>query len=139
MRHSDANPSPGPDAPTPYQRLGGDAGMLLILQEFYDRLYADLMVGFFFHPHDKQRLIQSQLHFMARALGGPDRYQGPPIRAVHAALPIQAGHFHRRHQILRDTLRDLKVDEAAAAAWLELDRRLVPSVMPKPKPPATPP
>jgi hypothetical protein len=41
------------------------------------------------------------------------------MRTAHAAHSIFGGHFERRMQILRETLRDCGVDADVAAAWLE--------------------
>jgi hypothetical protein len=41
------------------------------------------------------------------------------MRAAHAQHTIFGGHFERRLQILRETLRDHAVDADVQAAWLD--------------------
>lgn len=107
------------------QDVGGDAALLKILQDFYDRLYADMMIGFFFQPHDKAHLVQSQFHYVSAHLG--DRsgtYSGPSIRNAHHKLPILSGHFDRRHQILLAVLREHEVPAHVQEAWVGFDLSL---------------
>lgn len=107
------------------QEVGGDAKLLKIVQDLYDRFFDDMMIGFFFQPHDKSRLVQSQLDYVSANLG--DRsgvYGGPSIRKAHAALPILSGHFDRRHQILREVLADNQVPESVQKAWIAFDLSL---------------
>ncbi|NUN16375.1 MAG: group 1 truncated hemoglobin [Myxococcales bacterium] len=116
---------------TPYEALGGEVGLRRILVDFYDRLFADVMVGYFFRNSDKSHLVERQLQFMGKALGGPQEYQGLPLTAAHAPFPIRPGHFHRRHVLLADTLRDHHAPIWAAERWLELDLRLRTSILQK--------
>lgn len=106
---------------TPFDRLGGEGALRAILKDFYDRLFDDLLVGFFFQGKDKAQLIDHQYHFTARALGGPVTYSGKTIAAAHKPLPILAGHFDRRHLVLRQTLEDHRVAEDIREVWLKLD------------------
>jgi hemoglobin len=105
--------------------LGGTAAARALMTDFYDRLFDDIIIGFLFARSDKPALVESQLKWVSSKLG--DRsgdYDGPSIRKSHADLPITTGMFDRRHQILRETLRDHDVAEHVASAWLELDESL---------------
>ena len=56
----------------------------------------------------------------ASILGAPDvKYTGKPIRTAHAQTPIFGGHFERRLQILRETMRDHGVDPDVQRVWIE--------------------
>lgn len=105
--------------------VGGETVLLEIIRDLYDRLFADMMIGFFFQPHEKSRLIQSQYDYLTAHLG--DRsgtYEGPSIRRAHESLPILSGHFDRRHQLLRAVLQDQQVPAHVQDAWLEFDLSL---------------
>ncbi len=107
------------------QEVGGEAALLEIIHDLYDRLFADMMIGFFFQPHDKSRLIQSQYDYLTAHLG--DRsgtYEGPSIRRAHETLPILSGHFDRRHQILIAVLKDQHVPAHIQEAWIKFDLSL---------------
>ena len=110
--------------------LGGSSALDALITDFYDRLYDDLMIGFFFLPHDKARLIAHQVSYVRANLGAHrTRYEGAPMRRAHAHLPILGAHFDRRHTILAEVLRDHRVSEHVIAAWLDLDERLRPLIV----------
>jgi hemoglobin len=100
-----------------FDQIGGDE-LRAVIADFYDRLFADVMIGFLFTGKDKQRLIDREWELTAGLLGGPVRYTGRPIREAHAAVPILGGHFDRRLQILRETIADHGLPDAARDAWL---------------------
>ena len=105
--------------------LGGIAGLRAIIKRFYDRLFSDPLVGFFFHGHDKARLITSQISYLLANLGdGQQDYEGPSIRSAHQDLPITTGHFDRRHQILKEVLGEFEVDDEISRSWLAFDQSL---------------
>ena len=113
------------EASTWVETVGGEEQAWALLRDFYDRLFADLFVGFLFAPHDKERLVESQYAWLGANLGrriAP--YRGPSLRKSHAHLPILPGHFDRRHTILRQTLEDHGVPEELREEWLALDRTL---------------
>jgi hemoglobin len=105
--------------------LGGSAGLRTIIERFYDRLFSDMLIGFFFDGHDKTRLVASQVSYLLAHLGERDHaYRGPSIRSAHEGLPITTGHFDRRHQILREVLDEFAVDDQIRQSWLAFDQSL---------------
>jgi hemoglobin len=82
-------------------------------------VFADVMIGFLFEGKSKQTLIQREYEFTAGFLGADVKYTGRPMRVAHAQSPIFGGHFERRHQILRETMRDHAVDADVQKAWLD--------------------
>ncbi len=117
------------------EECGGEHALRALLTDFYDRLYDDLFVGFFFLPHDKTQLIQHQFTYLTNHLGRrPAKgsiapYEGKPMATAHQHIPILAGHFDRRHVILKDTLLTHDVPEHVRIAWLELDQSLRPLIL----------
>ena len=103
-----------------FDDVGGEAGLRAILRTLYDRLFDDLMVGFLFAGKDKAALVEHQLWFTAKFLGGPSRYEGKSMPDAHAHLPLLPGHFDRRHQLLRQTLEDHAVPEHVQREWLRV-------------------
>ena len=112
-----------------YDDLGGEPPLRAILQSLYDKLFGDLMVGFLFTGKDKAQIVEHQVWFTARFLGGPNRYTGRPLPEAHASLPLLPGHFDRRHHLLRQTLAEYKVPANVAEEWLRIDQSLKPSVL----------
>jgi hemoglobin len=105
--------------------VGGARRLREMMTAFYDRLFADPIIGFLFQGHDKERLVDRQVEYVRARLGNEDvDYGGTPIRQAHRELPITVGHFDRRHQILRELLREHDVPDEVREAWLELDSAL---------------
>jgi truncated hemoglobin YjbI len=107
-----------------YDDMGGEPAVRAVLRTLYDRLFADLLVGFLFAGKDKEQLIEHQLWFTARFLGGPSRYTGRSLPDAHAALPLLPGHFDRRHHLLAQALAEHHVPEQVAREWLRVDQSL---------------
>ncbi len=103
---------------TLYDQIGPDT-LRAVITDFYARVFDDVMIGFLFIGKDRQRLIDKEVEFTARFLGGDMRYTGRPIRAAHAKSPIMGGHFDRRLQILRETLAAHDVADAVQRAWID--------------------
>jgi hemoglobin len=97
----------------------GPEPLRAVIADFYDRVFADVMIGYMFASSDKQRLIDKEWELTARFLGGEAPYTGKTMRDAHAALQIFGGQFDRRLQILKNTLRDHRVDPAVAQAWID--------------------
>jgi hemoglobin len=96
-----------------------------VITDFYDRVFADVMIGFLFQGKAKARLIQLEWELASRMLGASDVvYTGRPMRVAHAQSPIFGGHFERRLQILRETMRDHGVDPEVQRVWLEHSQAL---------------
>lgn len=114
---------------TPYEAIGGESAVRAVLQALYDRLFVDPMVGFLFAGKDKAHIVEQQLAFTCRFLGGPQRYDGKPLPAAHASLPLLPGHFDRRHHLLGRILREQGVPEEVQRAWLDIDEGLRTSVL----------
>ncbi len=102
-----------------FDKIGADT-LRAVVTDFYDRIFPDVMIGFMFQGKDKQHLIDREYELVAALLGAPGvKYTGRPMPAAHAQHRIFGGHFERRLQILRETLRDHAVDPDVQAAWID--------------------
>jgi truncated hemoglobin YjbI len=116
-------------SPSLMQQVGGEEGLRTLITTFYDRVFADVMIGFFFRRADKQRLIDKETELTAKFLGAPGvHYTGEPLQRAHAKHPILGGHFDRRTQILREVLAESGVSDAVQTAWLEHTQALRPQI-----------
>jgi hemoglobin len=114
---------------SPYEAIGGESRVRTVLATLYDRLFVDPMVGFLFVGKDKARIVEQQVAFTCRFLGGPQTYEGMPLPRAHAKLPLLPGHFDRRHWLLSQILDECAVPADAKRAWLQIDEALKPSVL----------
>lgn len=112
-----------------YEDMGGEPALRAVLRDLYDRLFDDVMIGFLFAGKDKDKLIEHQLWFTAKFLGGPSRYEGKSIPDAHAKVPILKGHFERRHHLLRQVLDAHAVPAHVRDEWLRVDASLRTAVM----------
>jgi hemoglobin len=104
--------------PALFDKIGGDA-LRAVITDFYRRVFADVMIGFMFQGKDPQHLIEREWELAANLLGAAGvTYKGRPMRTAHAQHTIFGGHFERRLQILRETMRDHGVDQAVQDAWI---------------------
>lgn len=107
-----------------YYDLGGEAPLRAVLDDFYQRVFADPMIGYLFMGQKRERLVQLEFELTARLLGGPVTYTGRPMRKAHEKHNIRKGHFHRRNQLMLDTLRDHDVPAPIVEAWMAHARAL---------------
>jgi hemoglobin len=112
-----------------YETIGGEDSVRAILASLYDRIFVDPMIGFLFAGKDKGHIVEQQVAFTCRFLGGPQRYEGKPLPETHARLPLLPGHFDRRHQLLAAVLDERGVPDEVKRVWLRIDESLRPSVL----------
>lgn len=101
-----------------FEELGGEPVLRLIVDDFVDRCFDDLMIGFLFQRADRTRIKRFEYQHAAEHLGGPITYEGRPLDQAHGPHRIFGGQFARRRQILIDTLRDHQVPEPIIDAWV---------------------
>ncbi len=101
-----------------FDRIGGEPALLAIIDEFVDRMFDDVMIGFFFRRASRERIKEMEYQHAAEHLGGPVRYGGRPLREAHAPHRIMGGQFARRAKILSDVLGAHGVPEDVREEWL---------------------
>ncbi len=101
-----------------FDRIGPER-LRAVIVEFYDRVFADVMIGFHFAGKDKQRLIDKEYELAARMLGASIPYTGMTMREAHAKHAILGGQFDRRRKILEDVLLAHGVDPEVRATWID--------------------
>jgi hemoglobin len=101
-----------------YDRIGGDR-LRAVVDDFYERVFADPMIGFLFDGKNKERLIRKEWELVAALLGAPIGYSGRSMAEAHAHVPITTGHFDRRLVLLEETLEAHHVDPDVRRRWLD--------------------
>jgi hemoglobin len=98
---------------TMYEAIGGDAGLKVVVDNFYTRLWADSELKGYFEGIDKDALKNHQRAFLTVALGGGDgTYAGQMLPQAHMGLNITDDAFDKVAEHLRLTLVDLKADKS---------------------------
>lgn len=113
---------------TLFDDLGGEPALRQIIDRFVDRVFDDVMIGFFFRNARRERIKQKEYEFAAHHLGADVPYTGRPIDEAHRAHPIMGGQFARRLMILKETLEAAGVPEHVKRHWLAHTESLRPLV-----------
>lgn len=109
-------------------QAGGPDKLRAVLVDFYDRVFADVLIGYLFAGKSKERLVERELELTLAAMGEAVVYRGRGMREAHAALSIQGGHFERRQQLLRETCDAHALPPAVRDFWLAHNESLRPLV-----------
>jgi hemoglobin len=101
---------------TIFERLGGEAAVMLAIPLFYEKVLADDRLARFFSELDMDAQTKKQVSFMSRALGGPTEHHGKALGPAHKTLVEEQGlgdkHFDALIELLVQTLSEMGIDEA---------------------------
>lgn len=87
-----------------YDKIGGHEALEVVVEDFYARVLADGELAGFFTGTNMNRLKGKQAAFLAAALGGPEPYDGAPMKQVHQGRGITMHHFNLVAGHLTDSL-----------------------------------
>ena len=104
-------------SPPPIERFGGIEGIRAVLQDFYRHVFKDPFIGYLFAAQDREKLVERETQWTARALGVTMPYEGKPLAEAHRAHPIRRGHFHRRNVLLFESIERAGLHPEAASWW----------------------
>lgn len=85
-----AAPAPAPVAETKelYDRLGGQAALVAVVDDFVGRIAADDRINLRFMNTDLPRLKSLLVEFVCMAAGGPCKYSGQDMETSHAGMEL---------------------------------------------------
>ncbi len=101
-----------------FEQLGGEPKLRAIVDDFVERCFSDMMIGFLFARAERERIKRFEYQHAAEHLGAPVGYEGRALDDAHRPHKIFGGQFDRRRQILIDTLRDHQTPEEVVEAWV---------------------
>lgn len=122
---ADSTPEAGRAAPSPYERLGGDAGVRALVDAFYDRMdlepaYAGIRA---LHGATLEGSREKLYLYFSGWLGGPqryiERYGHPRLRARHLPFPIATSERDQWLACMRQALEDVQVPEPLRSRLME--------------------
>lgn len=110
-----------------YDRLGGKAAIVKVVDDFVGNCAADTRINSFFTAtaKDPKRLAAFKTNLVdqiCEASGGPCKYTGKDMKTAHAGMGITNTHFNALVEDLQKTLTRFKVaaaDQKALLAVLE--------------------
>jgi hemoglobin len=116
-----------------YEQLGGEPGIEAIVDDFYDRVIADDLLGAWFTAVDHARLRVHLRAFLAVSLGGPEGYTGRSMRQAHGGLSITQHAFETLLVRFTDALAAAGVEDSVTANVVALVATLRPVVVQAPR------
>jgi hemoglobin len=121
------------DASTLYARLGGEPAVTAIASELIDRTATDPRTERSFRDSNLKRIKTHLAAQLCELTGGGCRYEGDPMREVHAGFDITDAELYAMVEILEDVMRARNValaDRNAVLALLAPMKRDVVRVVP---------
>ena len=100
-----------------FEQLGGEPKLRAIVDDFVDRCFGDMMIGFLF-TRERARIKRFEYEHAAHHLGAPIEYGGKALDQAHRAHRIFGGQFDRRRQLLLQTLRDHDAPNEVVDHWI---------------------
>ena len=101
--NKDAAPAVQSEAPAPsaaaapqkslYERLGGEAAIKAVVDEFVANVGADTRINQYFANADLDRLKGHLVNQIGQASGGPQQYAGRDMKTTHAGMGIDGPAF----------------------------------------------
>lgn len=104
-----------------FERLGGRPTLDRVHKIFYEKLYAHSWIGKYFAGINKELITNQQSDFMGMLFGGPKIFSGRMPIDAHMHMMITEELFEVRHQLLRESLTESKINEPEFSEWLAVD------------------
>ena len=101
-----------------FEQLGGEPKLRAIVNDFVDRCFDDMMIGFLFARVERKHIKRFEYEHAANHLGAAIEYGGRALDKAHRPHRIFGGQFDRRRKILIDTLRDHDAPDEVVHAWI---------------------
>jgi hemoglobin len=95
-----------------YQQVGGEAGLTVLVDNFYQRLWADPSLDRYFAGIERDALKRHQRMFLTYVLGGPHVYAGQSLTTAHVNLHINDEAFDTVAHHLLLTLEELDIERS---------------------------
>lgn len=95
-----------------YDKIGGEAAVRRLVNEFYERVLADPSLAPYFRDVSMDKLLRMQFEFFAAALGGEVKYTGRPVVHAHQGHKISLSAFQRFVHCFFETLNPYSLSEA---------------------------
>ena len=120
---------PPADERTLYDRIGGEATIIAIVDDLMARAAADPKVNFTrtgttrpwqATPDNLARLRTRLIQFLGTATGGPQRYEGEDMRTAHKGMRIAGAEFDAFAEAFKASLETAKVPQKEQKELLEI-------------------
>src|SRR6478735_9256438 len=93
-----------------YDKYGGFGGISGVVHDFYKRIQRSASLKKYFANTDMDKLIDHQIKFLCKVLGGPDNYDGRTLDRAHVKMKIDDAAFNEVGGHLKDALEAAGVE-----------------------------
>ena len=87
-----------------YQQLGGQPGLVKLMDDFMQRLLADARMNPFFKDVDQAHVKAQLVDQFCEVAGGPCRLNGPDMKRVHSGVDITRADFNALVEVLQQAM-----------------------------------
>lgn len=87
-----------------YQQLGGQSGLVTLMDDFMTRLLADKRMGPFFKDVDHQHVKEQLVAQFCEVSGGPCKLSGPDMKKAHSGFDVTKGDFNALVEVLQQSM-----------------------------------
>ncbi len=87
-----------------YQQLGGETGLVKLMDDFMARLLADPRMNPFFKEVDQKHVKEQLVAQFCEVSGGPCKLKGPDMKRVHAGFDIDRASFNALVEVLQQAM-----------------------------------
>ena len=87
-----------------YQQLGGQPGLVRLMDDFMVRLLADPRMNRFFNEVDQNNLKVQLVAQFCEVSGGPCKRKGPDMKKAHDGFDINKSNFNALVEVLQQSM-----------------------------------
>jgi hemoglobin len=87
-----------------YQQLGGQPGLVKLMDDFLQRLLADPRMNPFFKDVDPVHVKAQLVDQFCEVAGGPCKLNGPDMKKVHSGVDITRADFNALVEVLQQSM-----------------------------------
>jgi hemoglobin len=87
-----------------YRQLGGQAGLVKLMDDFMPRLLADRRLQPFFKDVNQEHLKEELVTQFCEVSGGPCKRRGPDMKRVHEGFDIDRASFNALVEVLQESM-----------------------------------
>ncbi|MEE8058896.1 MAG: group 1 truncated hemoglobin [Pseudomonadales bacterium] len=91
---------------TLFDKYGGFTTFSALVTNFYQKVLDSDQLAPYFEGVDMDSLMTHQTNFLAKALGGPDKYDGRDLVKAHARFNISLLNFQEVVELLEESLEE---------------------------------
>ena len=87
-----------------YQQLGGQPGLVALMDDFMVRLLADARMNPFFKDTDQKHIKEELVLQFCEVSGGPCKRKGPDMKKAHAGIDVTKANFNALVEVLQHSM-----------------------------------